>query len=110
MTRKHLCRHCGISQAFFGGRRPFAIPGAQPHYAPDLPFRMEHIHLDLDVDPKAKTLQGTATQRLKTVAADQKWIRLDQIGLTIEEVKVDGKTGDFAKEGHALKIALSSSP
>src|SRR6185437_12757782 len=110
MTRKHLCRQCGISQAFIGGRRPFAIPGSAPHYAPDLPFRNQHVLLDLDIDPVGKTLSGTATHHLKTIAADQKWIRLDQIGLSIQEVKLGGKTADFSIEGHALKIALAKSP
>ena len=98
MTRKHLCRHCGVSQSqsLLGARRSFAIPGAQPHYAPDLPFRLEHILLDSTIDPQAKKLEGTATQKLKTVAPGQKWIRLDQIGLKIEEVKVGGKKADFA--------------
>lgn len=110
MTRKHLCRHCGISSSYFGGRRPFAIPGAQPHYAPDLPFRSEHILLDLDIDPAPKTLKGSVTHRLKAVASGQKWIRFDQIGLSIQSVKVNQKTAEFVKEGHALKVPLSVVP
>lgn len=87
-------------------RRPFAITGARPHYAPDLPFKLEHLVLDLKVDPQGKTLEGVATQRVKTVALDQSWLKLDQIGLTIEEAKVAGQAVKFETEGQVLKIKL----
>jgi aminopeptidase N len=103
------CRRCIESSAALAGaasRRPFAITGARPHYAPDLPFKLEHLVLDLKVDPKAKTLEGVATQRVKTIAADQGWLKLDQIGLAIEEAKVAGQVVKFETEGQALKIQL----
>jgi aminopeptidase N len=106
--RKLLCRHCSLS--FKGLRQPFALSGALPHYAPDLPFRVEHILLDVTVDPQAKTLEGTVTQKLKTVAANQTRIKLDQVGLTIHEVKVNQKASDFQVEGHSLLIPLPTTP
>jgi aminopeptidase N len=71
---------------------------------------MEHISLDLDIDPVAKTLKGTAVQKLKTVASGQKWIKFDQIGLSILEVSVNQKKTDFSAEGSSLKITLANSP
>ena len=71
------------------------------------PSSFEHLTLDLKVDPKAKTLEGVATyKRVKTIAADQGWLKLDQIGLTFDEVKVAGKKAQFETEGQALKIQL----
>src|SRR6185312_2013033 len=102
MSRKFLCRHCGLGvSSAFSARQPFAISGARPHYAPDLPFRTEHIRIDVDVDPQGKTLSGTVSQKLKAVAADQKSIRMDQIGLQIGEVHVNQVSAEFSIEGHS---------
>jgi aminopeptidase N len=87
-------------------RRPFAITGARPHYAPDLPFKLEHVLLDVKVDPKAKTLEGVATQRVRAVAPGQEWLKLDQVGLAIEEAKVGGQSAEFYTEGQSLRIRL----
>ena len=87
-----------------GARRPFAITGARPHYAPDLPFKLEHLLLDVIVDPQAKTLSGTATHRVRTVAADQAWLTLDQVGL--EDRGDEGRRKACVKfeiEGNSLR-------
>jgi len=127
MMTRSICRRCEqfraeSSEAIYqvkygdefgakaGARRPFAIAGASPHYAPDLPFRTEHIALDLEIDPKEKTLRGTAVQKFKVIAAGQKWINLDQEGLAIEEVSVDGKKVDAQLESDRLRIPLQKSP
>src|SRR4051812_26408316 len=111
MREKTRCRHCAQSwersrSASSGGRRPYIVSGSKPHYAPDLPFKLEHLSLELKVDPRAKTLEGVCTQRVRTIAADQGWLTLDQIGLAFEEVKVAGKKSHFEVEGNSLKIQL----
>jgi aminopeptidase N len=105
---KLVCRRCVGTP--LNGRQSFVIPGSKPHYAPDLPFKLEHVFLDVKVDPKAKTMQGVARQRFRTVAADQRRMRLDQAGLQISEVKVGGKRTTFDTEGHVLWIDLPTSP
>lgn len=92
------------------GRKPFVIPGAQPHYAPDLPFRVEHILLDLVVNPIERTVLGTVTHRVKTIAPGQKTLSLDQVGLTIESILLKGKNASFLIEGHLLRIELDQEP
>ena len=58
-------------EARFGGwalaRRVFAEPGAEPNYAPDRGYRLDHIALALEIDPVARTLRGTATTRLSSL-------------------------------------------
>ena len=76
--------HSGRQRA--GERKTFAIAGSDVHYAPDRPFRLEHIFLDLIADPKAKTLRGSAIQTVRVISPRQKWLRLDQVNLKIEEV------------------------
>jgi aminopeptidase N len=114
MRETSVCRRCLELQSFaanrgasgLGVRRPFAVLGSEPHYAPDLPFKLEHVLLKVKVDPKGKTLEGTVTHRVRVVAPGQTRLRLDQAGLTIEEAKVDGKKTEFSIAGHALYIEL----
>jgi len=93
-------------QSRAGGRKPFIIHGAKPHYAPDIPFRVEHILLDLEVQPIEKTVSGTVTHWVKVIFPEQKSIRLDQIGLTIQEASVAGKKTSFSIDGNTLNIDL----
>lgn len=88
----------------------FFIPGASPHYAPDLPLRIEHILLDVTVDPRGKTLQGTVTHKVRVIAPGQCWLKLDQVGLKIEETKVKGQPARFEVEGNSLRIQLALDP
>lgn len=110
MREKRVCR-C-VEEAFQSkvgaSRRPFAILGARPHYAPDLPFRLEHLALNVAIDPREKTVQGEITHRVRSVFPGVKRIRLDQIGLKIDEVRVRNKKVPFSVEGDALWIHLDS--
>jgi aminopeptidase N len=121
MREKSVCRFCenqfsksihlGSNQlGMSGGRKPFAISGSSPRYAPDRPFRLEHILLNLKVDPKLKTLRGSVTQKVRVVAPDQKILKLDQIGLQIDEVKINERPVDFRVEDQGLVIYLGQSP
>ncbi len=113
MREKMVCRFCGIQSgitASSNGRRPFAITGATSHYAPDRPFRLEHILLDLRVDPRAKTLSGVVTQKVRVIAPEQKLLSLDQIGLQIEAVTIEKKSVEFSIYGHSLNIHLGFIP
>jgi aminopeptidase N len=89
-------------------RLPFAISGAVPHYAPDRPFKIEHIRLEITVDPRSKTLVGRAGQSIRVVASKQKWLKLDQVGLEVDEVSVDGIAAKFSVEGQSLLIDLQT--
>jgi aminopeptidase N len=112
MNFRSVCRRCSGDEfgAKAGARRSFLISGAEPHYAPDLPFRTQHIFLDVEIDPIGKTIQGTATQKFKTIASGQNTLRLDQIGLLIEDVLVNGKKADFVNESGKLSVVLGNSP
>ena len=78
-------------EARFGGwalaRRVFAEPGAEPNYAPDRGYRLDHIALALEIDPVARTLRGTATIRLSSLPGQDGWYVLD-----FDEVEVDSVT------------------
>ncbi|MEO5970594.1 MAG: M1 family aminopeptidase [Bdellovibrionia bacterium] len=127
MREKMICRFCETQKTSFQAvrgseRRSFAIAGSDVHYAPDRPFRLEHIFLDLVADPKTKTLRGSAIQTVRVISPGQKWLRLDQVNLKIDEVFAKiidetkqvksgnsgklGKKADFFIEGTTLRIDL----
>jgi aminopeptidase N len=101
MSEQMLCRQC---QRVSSGRRAFKIPGAEPRYAPDLPVRLEHILLDVKVDPRTKLFEGVVTQRIRIVAPNQKCLKLDQIGLQILAATISGKPAHFSIDGQALFV------
>ncbi len=78
-------------ESSFGGwalarRRIFAEPGAQPHYAPDRSYQIEHLGLDLHIDPVARTLRGLARIRFTPTPAAAPRYALDFDELTVESV------------------------
>jgi aminopeptidase N len=79
---------------------------SKPHYAPDVPLRLDSISFDLDVDPRAKTLAGKVEQCFTVVAPEVTRLKLDQVGLEIHSVEVDGKLVSFHTEASALEVAL----
>jgi len=57
---------------------------------PDRHWDVQHLDLDLRVDPTARTVAGTATLDLKPLGAPFAWVRLHQRGLSVDAVLVDG--------------------
>ena len=98
--------HQGLTSRAGKGRRPFASAGAEPRYAPDLPFRMEHLVLDLTLDPVKQSVTGSVIHRLKVVDSSKKTIVLDQGGLEIQSGSIDGKSAEFRKEDEKLTITI----
>jgi aminopeptidase N len=109
MLEKQICRRCA-AHSHRGLNKSFSVQGSKPHYAPDRPFRLEHILLDVNVDPKKKTLSGEATQSLLVVAPNQTQVKLDQIGLEIHGATVDGKKAEFEKDDQSVTIQLPKAP
>ena len=111
--RQEVCRSCQRleQRSYYSyGRQAFAISGSKPHYAPDRPFKIEHISLDLKVSPTEKWLSGWARQRVRVIAPHQKTLRLDQVGLKIEEVQIDQNSVKFQVMDHQLWVELKDSP
>ena len=103
------CRRCEslvVQARMKGGRKPFAIVGSEPRYAPDLPFRMLDVFLDVSVEPAQKKVAGKVRYKLKVVAPDQQELRLDQCGVGIQAVRVQGESCSFRTEDRSLRIRL----
>jgi len=104
--KSEVCRFCTRARIQASGRRPFVIPGAEPHYAPDRPIRMEHIRLTVDVDPKNRTVKGVALERFRVVSSGEVRLTLDQIGLEFSAVKFGATSLGYTTGEGYLSIEL----
>ena len=100
------CRQCGIHSRLSGGRRPFVSFSAKPHYAPDLPARLERLVLEATVDPRAKSMEAIVRETFRVIQPGLSSLRLDQAGLEILEVSAGGKPAPFEVEGGRLRVGL----
>jgi aminopeptidase N len=88
--------------------REFAFPGTRPRWAPDRVVDIQHLALELVVDPAKRGIAGTATLRVAVIAPDTRSVELDAVELTIERVTVGGAAADFSHDGRKLRIDLAS--
>ena len=65
----------------------FAEPGIEAHYAPDRGFVLEHIDLNLTIDPVARTLTGVAQLRIAPLPTGLGSVDLDFDDLIIDSVE-----------------------
>ncbi len=85
----------------------FALPGATVHYARDRDFHVEHVKLDLNVDPEEKKLEGTAHITLSALVDNVTRLEFDAVELDIKDVKLSaGKVSSFENTGRKLTIFL----
>lgn len=96
---------CGGSGTGGGNleRRPFGL-GVEARYPPDRVADIRHIRLELQVDPRARTLKGTATHRLVPLARPLKRLPLNLEELTVDAVTMAGRALDFQHLGGVLDV------
>jgi aminopeptidase N len=93
----------GSSGEGAGGRRPFGL-GAEPRYPPDRVADIRHIRLELEVDPRKRSLKGIATHRLAPIAKPLKRLPLNLQELTVDRVTMGDRTLEFNHEDGVLDI------
>src|SRR5688572_7332539 len=87
-------------------KRPFALPGTKPRYAPDRVVDVEHYRLDLDLDHEARRVQGTCTITVTPIMGAKR-LDLDAVELEIQSIGVDGgKPLRWSYDGKRLRIEL----
>jgi len=87
--------------------REFAFPGTRARWAPDRVVDIQHIALDLTVDPVKRGITGTVTLRVAVIAPDTRSVELDAVELTIERVAVGGAAVEFSHDGRKLRVELA---
>ena len=87
---------------------PFALAGTQRKYERSRPYTLRHLFLDLVLEPKSRTVRGTAHLDYERIAADEKELVLDAIGFDIERVELTSGGGakalDYDYDGDRLSI------
>jgi aminopeptidase N len=74
--------------------------------APDRTIDIQHLALDLAVDVEAGRLEGTATLTARPLREGLREIVLNQVGLDIRAVEVDGASAGFELGPTTLGIAV----
>ncbi|MBI3471860.1 MAG: M1 family metallopeptidase, partial [Candidatus Solibacter usitatus] len=75
-------------------------------YARDRTFDLQHVKLDIALDPKARLVSGSATLRLAPLNDGLAEVALDSVGLTIEAVTRDRRPLAFRTTAEQLLISL----
>jgi aminopeptidase N len=101
------CRRLIDAVTHMNNRRPFALPGTKPRYAPDRPASIEHIALVLSFDFKEHVLFGSCRTTFSAVGKPLDKLEMDADHLRIKTVRnAGGKRLDFELLGGRLIIDL----
>ena len=88
-------------------RRPFALPGSAPRYAPDRPAAVGHIALTLSFDFDDHVLFGSCRTTFTAVGKPLRTLEMDADHLVIKNVRnARGKKLAFGTSGGRLRIEL----
>lgn len=99
----------GEGEAGEGGlaaARPFAFTSSPRHFERDRPFAVEHLALDLRLLFDERSVEGTATLRLRRVDPDAHAIELDAVGFAVRAVTLDGKAAAHVYDGRLLRVEI----
>lgn len=69
---------------------------------------VEHLHLDVRVDPAAGTVAGSTTHTVTPLGRRHLWLRLHQIDLDVTAVSVDGAPADHRLGPDTLDVRMPS--
>ncbi len=81
----------------------FLSTKAKPQYSPHRTFTPTHVLLELKVDVKKKTMEGTCTTQIE-LFQPQKEIAFDALELNVRSVHVNGKKAAFREDKENEKI------
>ena len=101
--------YCGGSfGAALGAQRPFALPGDTPHYARDRLVDVQHIKLQIAIDPEAKRIEGTVRTTFAPINDGVATVEFDAVEMEISSVEIQGRRNkpSYSYEGERLRIQL----
>ncbi|CAN5922080.1 M1 family aminopeptidase [soil metagenome] len=87
--------------------REFAFPGTKPRWAPDRAIDIDHLALDIEIDPAKRSVSGTVTLHGAVIAPDTRSVELDAVELTIDKVTVGGVPATYRHDGKKLRVELA---
>ena len=100
----------GIDAGWAGAladRAPFALPGDQAVWGRDRPFRVEHLRLELHVDPARRAVRGVATTTIRPRHDGLREAVFDAVDLDIASVTDEaGRALEWETGDRTLRIDL----
>src|SRR5580704_3892598 len=98
MPEHRLHARCGCASlgsaeasASSAAGRPFALPTSTRNFERDRPFAVEHLALDVTLDPAARGIKAKATLDVRRVDPAATELELDAVGFDVRDLTVDGK-------------------
>jgi len=88
--------------------KPFVLPGSSVQYAPDRPVDIQHVKLELTVDPEKKILNGNVHVQLVPLDSNVTRLEFDAVDLDIKSVKLSGDPVSFENTGQKLIVNLDT--
>ena len=92
--------------------RPFAEPGTPARWVRPRPFQIRHVELNVTIDLALQEVSGEVEHHLVWTdhGGRRDLIELDQEGLRIDAVLVDGRPAAFSAPAGKLAIAVEPGP
>ena len=87
-------------------RRPFAPPGTPARYPPARQYDLLHRKLDLAFDWDARSVEGTAVNRLAPLLPGTTAITLHAVDLDVRSVTVDGVAAEWSVRPEARELVV----
>ncbi len=89
----------------------FASSDTKPKYLPDTPFDIDHVGLDLSVDPEKARFSGRCRLTIRILSPKVREISLDASGLKIRRVSAGPRDGKLVKasfhpDGRKVRVVL----
>ncbi len=112
---EHTLEYCGRAarsgisgSGMAAAQKEFALPGDQPHYARDRLVDVQHIKLEIALDPETKSITGTARTTFRPINDGVTHVEFDAVEMEIEDVRVQGRKSKatYSYDGNKLRIEL----
>ncbi len=107
LTRLLVGAQLGDLSAPHNEERPgFALPGDRPHFAPDRPADVRHVHLGITLDFERKAVTGSVTTTFAALFEQVREVAFAAAELDIQRVALAGakQTLEHWSEGEQLHV------
>ncbi len=81
-------------------------PEPRGEISPDREVDIEHLSLDLQLDPRGGRIEGSAMHRIRPLRDDLRQLHFDQVGLRISEVLLADQKLDFHLTDEQVVVVL----
>ena len=79
-------------------RKPYPVPGHTKHYAPDMPFHVRHVKLNITVDPTKNTLSGVCHTTVEPIGKALNEVFFQTADLVVTKASIAGSPDNLAVE------------